>query len=350
MPIGDAVAQHRNTEDGAKAAQSLCFRPGVFGVVLHVGDMNDFTFEQGAPGNLAAFRFHRHRSDIFEKLIREPVGLSEKELRALLPSDRGLVGLAQSGGRLDERLQHRLQVEGGAADHLEHVGGGGLLLQRFAQLVEQAGVLDGDYRLVGECLQHIELLLRQRPRREPNNADGADRGIAPQHRHDGDRAVASRQEIASAARQLKRALLGVGNVHHPGVENGDAVHVFAGERNRKPAPYRFDASGIRVGGRCGLDLVPVRQRDHDRSIRKQLEPALHDGIEHRLGVVERVADHSENVGGGGLLLERFAELAGAGLDLVEQPHVLDRDHRLVREGRDKVDLFVGERLHRVTHQ
>ena len=33
------------------------------------------------------------------------------------------------------------------------------------------------------------------------------------------------------------------------------------------------------------------------------------------------------------------------LHLVEQPRVLDRDHRLVGEGRDKLDLLVGERTH-----
>ena len=51
-----------------------------------------------------------------------------------------------------------LQVEGRAADDLEHIGGGGLLLQRFAQLVEQAGVLDGDDGLTGEVLDQLDLL------------------------------------------------------------------------------------------------------------------------------------------------------------------------------------------------
>ena len=43
-----------------------------------------------------------------------------------------------------------------------------------------------------------------------------------------------------------------------------------------------------------------------------------------------------------LLLQRLGQFARAGLHLVEQPHVLDRDHRLVCEGRDKLDLLVGE--------
>ena len=50
--------------------------------------------------------------------------------------------------------------------------------------------------------------------------------------------------------------------------------------------------------------------------------------------------------GRGLLLQRFGKLARARLHLVEQPHVLDRDHRLVGEGGHQLDLLVGERAHR----
>ena len=42
--------------------------------------------------------------------------------------------LAQPRRRLDERIEHHLQVEGRAADDLEHVGGGGLLLERLGEL------------------------------------------------------------------------------------------------------------------------------------------------------------------------------------------------------------------------
>ena len=52
----------------------------------------------------------------------------------------------------------------------------------------------------------------------------------------------------------------------------------------------------------------------------------------------------------GLLLQRLGELARARLHRLEQPHVLDRDHRLVGEGRDQLDLPVGERPHRRAHQ
>jgi len=65
-------------------------------------------------------------------------------------------------------LQHRLKIEGRAADDLEHVGGGGLLLERFTQflgacfhLIEQPHVLDCDDGLIGERRDEVDLLLTE---------------------------------------------------------------------------------------------------------------------------------------------------------------------------------------------
>ena len=55
---------------------------------------------------------------------------------------------------------------------------------------------------------------------------------------------------------------------------------------------------------------------------------------------------TQHLGGRRLLLQRLGEIARARLHLVEQPHVLDRDHRLVGEGGHQLDLPGGERLHR----
>ena len=59
----------------------------------------------------------------------------------------------------EHRIEHGLQIERRATDDLEHVGSGGLLLQRFAQLVEQPRVLDGDDGLGGEVLDQLDLLV-----------------------------------------------------------------------------------------------------------------------------------------------------------------------------------------------
>src|SRR5262249_61049876 len=80
-------------------------------------------------------------------------------IRVPLTSDRGHIRLAKSGGRFDQRLKDRLKIEGRAADHLEHIGSGGLLLKGFAQFVEQTRVLDCDDGLGSEVLQQLDLLV-----------------------------------------------------------------------------------------------------------------------------------------------------------------------------------------------
>ena len=81
-----------------------------------------------------------------------------------------------------------LQIERRTADDLQHVGGGGLLLQRFAeivgalaQFVEQPRVLDGDHGLLGEIADQLDLLVGKRAHLTSKNADGAYQFIVLQH-------------------------------------------------------------------------------------------------------------------------------------------------------------------------
>ena len=69
----------------------------------------------------------------------------------------GVVRAAHATRRLRQSVKYLLQIEGRAADDFQNVSGGGLLLQRFAQivgalaqLVEQAGVLNSDDGLGGK--------------------------------------------------------------------------------------------------------------------------------------------------------------------------------------------------------
>ena len=63
-------------------------------------------------------------------------------------------------------------------------------------------------------------------------------------------------------------------------------------------------------------------------------------IEHGLELEGRAADDLQNLRRRGLLLQQLLEVAGACLHFVEQAYVLDRDHRLIGEGRDEVDLLL----------
>src|SRR5215472_3009898 len=74
--------------------------------------------------------------------------------------------------------------------------------------------------------------------------------------------------------------------------------------------------------------------------------SLANGGKHWLQVDRRARDDLENVTGRGLIIESLLELALLGLHLIEQPHVLDRDHRLVGEGCDEIDFLLSERVDR----
>ncbi|MGC2080348.1 MAG: hypothetical protein WA728_30910 [Xanthobacteraceae bacterium] len=60
---------------------------------------------------------------------------------------------------MNEGLEHSSQLKCRTTNDLEHIGGGGLLLQRFAQFIQQPRVLDGDGRLVGEGFYKLDLLV-----------------------------------------------------------------------------------------------------------------------------------------------------------------------------------------------
>ena len=60
----------------------------------------------------------------------------------------------------------------------------------FAQLVEQARVLDGDDGLGGEVLDQLDLLVGERPHLLAVDGDGADQLVLLEHRHDEQRARA----------------------------------------------------------------------------------------------------------------------------------------------------------------
>ena len=81
--------------------------------------------------------------------------------------------------RFEERFEHRLEFKCRAADDLEHVGGGGLLLQRFTQLVEQPRILDGDDGLIGEGLNELQLFVGKGTGFRSENDDRTDRLSIP---------------------------------------------------------------------------------------------------------------------------------------------------------------------------
>src|SRR5262249_30188741 len=97
------------------------------------------------------------------------------------------------------------------------------------------------------------------------------------------------------------------------------------------AMYCHDAEGIAFAEHERAELGVAYARG-----------VLQHGLEHGLQVAGRTADDLQHLRGRGLLLQRLAQLTRARLHLVEQPHVLDRDYRLVGEGGGELNLLVGE--------
>ena len=73
-----------------------------------------------------------------------------------------------------------------------------------------------------------------------------------------------------------------------------------------------------------------------------------DRIQYWLNVRRRAGDNTRNFAGRSLLLQRLGEIAVAFLQLFEQPHVFDRDHSLIGESLDQLNLALSKWLDKVT--
>src|SRR5262245_9482733 len=123
---------------------------------------------------------------------------SEIEARAPGAPNAYPFRLAEPRYRMRERIEHRLQVEGRAANSLEHLRGSRLLLQRFgeivralAQFLQKSRILDGDDGLGGKVRHQLDMLACERPDLLAIDVDCADQLIGLKHWHRDYRPIAS---------------------------------------------------------------------------------------------------------------------------------------------------------------
>jgi hypothetical protein len=95
---------------------------------------------------------------------------------AIPAMDISKLGVADADGILQYGCKHRLKIAGRAADNLEHLRRGSLLLQRLGeigrslvQFIEQPRILNCDYRLAGETCDEFDLLFSEGPDFCPEN-------------------------------------------------------------------------------------------------------------------------------------------------------------------------------------
>jgi hypothetical protein len=117
--------------------------------------------------------------------VASGVGASERgelNLIARDPCQQTGVRPQQVNGAVHDRVEHRLHVARGLADHLENLARCGLLIEcgreiaiARVQLFEQPHVLDGDDRLVGEGLEQRDVHLGEWCHVRVPDLDDADR-------------------------------------------------------------------------------------------------------------------------------------------------------------------------------
>src|SRR5262249_50437116 len=118
----------------------------------NVVDVNDPAFKYSSPADRPTMNLQLKRKHVLQKVGLETVSRGVLHALVLEKPYVGPVRVAQPRRCFDDRIEYLLQIERRAADDLEHVSGGGLLLQRLPQLIEKASVLDGDDGLAGEVL------------------------------------------------------------------------------------------------------------------------------------------------------------------------------------------------------
>ena len=114
--------------------------------------------------------------DVFQGIVKRSGVASARAARvaehvAVANADRTAEGSAEFDRGRYQRVEHRLQIERRAADDLQYVGGRGLQLKRFFEIVglgldrvEQAYVLDRDDRLVGEGSHQFDRAIAEQTR------------------------------------------------------------------------------------------------------------------------------------------------------------------------------------------
>ena len=101
---------------------------GEFGIGCDVRDLNRFAACDNAPDNRSTPEFDRMTLHELVELCWIAVACNLQIGRAGFTRYRSGVRLAQSYSGLDKCLKYGLQIERGATDNFEHVGGRGLLL------------------------------------------------------------------------------------------------------------------------------------------------------------------------------------------------------------------------------
>ena len=202
---------------------------------------------------------------------------------------------------------------------------------------------DGHLRLVGERLHEAHDALAELARGAPDHHDAARHVVAPAHRHGqhrrgappGGRWSGTDSSWASSTSGIcTGSPVSVAWLIVPWSTPTDMPSTAS--TNSEESPWLTTTSKACRPGRSSK--IPQPSAPESAMARRATVSSTSWRSSEEL---DRADDLAERPG----LLERLRQVLGARLQLLEQAHVLDRDHRLVREGLQQRDLLVGERPH-----
>ena len=314
--------------------EPLTFAVSVFRIGEHVWYVHDGARKRRTSRAGARCDWRRIGLDIALELKRISPLQRHAQTIPVAQQDHPLRRVAQLPHGIDERLEDGVEIERRAADDLEHVRRRRLLREQFLEvaraslhLVEQPRVLDRDHRLIGEGFEQGHVVGIERAGLLAGDADVSGRRASLHQGHEQHRAMAAQ---ARDVAQPLRLVLGLGNLHDLAVAEPRRERELA-DRARRKRPQRGVGLGVGWRERGEVGDLTLEAPNRRRIAAEQALGALGNGLENGRCVGRRGGDDLQDLGGRGLALQRS-------LRLVEQPHVLDRDHRLVGEGLDDLDL------------
>ena len=199
-----------------------------------------------------------------------------------------------------------MKVEDRAADDLEHVGSGRLLLQRLPQFAEQPRVLDRDDGLGGEGPEKPQLFICKRINFGSSKSDCSDRHPLTQEWNASCRPLSKPSCESTSFGKFLGLCLKVDYMHELPIDNGTASNT--------PTCARVTITDLlwdrtAVGGYTYVLPIQFENGHVVRFAVARRTPC--DDFQHRLEFARRRADDLKNLSCGPLLFQRLGELSGA---------------------------------------
>src|SRR3954449_7965422 len=141
----NSFSHERDANYGAIVSPRTLFDIIVFGIGINIDNLNGFSLEHGSSKHRTPSQSQWmivHVADVFRRIA---VACNKWISVTSRPMEGCTVGLAQPRRRLNERIEHRLQIEGRSADDLEHVP------SVAAEIRSSRGSSPAPHRTAGHC-------------------------------------------------------------------------------------------------------------------------------------------------------------------------------------------------------